>query len=52
MKRQPLRIPRNWKDQDRDFVIQLERVLDDVYSNLDAINKKLSELENELQEEE
>lgn len=33
-KREPLRIPQAWKDQARAFVIQLERILDDVYNRL------------------
>ena len=35
-KREPLRIPQAWKDQARAFVIQLERVLDDVYNRFFA----------------
>ena len=31
MNREPLRIPDNWRSQDRQFVIQLERVLDKLY---------------------
>lgn len=30
--RQPLRIPGTWKDQERTFVIQLERLLDELYT--------------------
>lgn len=36
-----LRIPEQWKGQDRQFVIQLERILDDVYNGkADAENTK------------
>ena len=51
MKREPLRVPQDWQRQDRQFVIQLERVLDDVYSRIDTINKKLAELENAVNAE-
>lgn len=30
-RREPLRVPANWTGQDRQFVIQLERILDDIY---------------------
>jgi hypothetical protein len=31
---EPLRIPENWVRQDRSFVIQLERILDDIYAHM------------------
>lgn len=32
---EPLRIPENWRGQDRSFVMQLERLLDDIYGHMD-----------------
>jgi len=43
---EPLRIPENWRGQDRQFVIQLERLLDDVYMKL----AKQSETETGLKD--
>lgn len=31
---EPLRVPSHWKTEDRAFVIQLERILDDIYQRL------------------
>lgn len=44
---EPLRVPANWKDQDRALVIQLERILDDIYYKIGEIQKKIAELEEE-----
>lgn len=52
MAREKLRIPEHWKTQDRQFVIQLERVLDDVYSQIKSIDKRLAALEQQANEEE
>jgi len=41
---EPLRIPSNWKDQDRTLVIQLERILDDIYRK----SKKAENISNEI----
>lgn len=45
-KREPLRIPQAWKDQARAFVIQLERILDDVYNRLVGDRIPLSDKDN------
>lgn len=52
MKRQhePLRIPERWSGQDRAFVIQLERSMDDIYIILGNIEEALSELEKRVKE--
>lgn len=44
---EPLRVPNNWKEQDRALVIQLERILDDIYHKLGEIEKRLKALEEE-----
>jgi len=31
---EPLRIPERWTGQDRSFVVQLERLLDDIYNHM------------------
>lgn len=43
MKRQHknLRVPDNWRGQDRTFVIQLEQILDDIYNNLNSVKSVL-----------
>ena len=46
--REPLRVPSRWTGEDRAFVIQLERVLDDIYSRFGRIG--LKDLSPELQE--
>ena len=34
LQHEPLRVPAGWKDQDRALVIQIDRILDDVYKRL------------------
>lgn len=43
MKRQhkTLRVPDNWRGQDRSFVMQLEQILDDIYNNLNSVKSVL-----------
>ena len=43
----PLRVPENWKGQDRAMIVQLERVLDDVYRRLGSLDKRVQTLEGE-----
>ena len=43
-----LRVPQGWKDQDRALVIQIERILDDLYTKFGRI--RLTDLADELQE--
>ena len=45
---EPLRVPSKWTGEDRAFVIQLERILDDIYSRFGRIG--LKDLSPELQE--
>lgn len=45
---EPLRVPSNWKSEDRAFVVQLERVLDDIYSRFGRIG--LKDLSPEIQD--
>ena len=42
-----LRVPNNWRDQDRAFVIQLERILDDLYGLLGNLEKRVKQIEEE-----
>lgn len=44
VKREPLRVPEKWQGQDRAFVIQLERLMDDIYIRLG----KMLEAETEM----
>lgn len=50
MKREPLRIPQSWKDQSRAFVIQLERILDNLFNraeeNEESDKKRDEEIES------
>lgn len=46
LKHEPLRVPEKWQGQDRMFVIQLERQLEDIYNRLG----KIMEAETELKE--
>ena len=43
----PLRKPKNWKDEEAALVMQLERLLDDIYRQLGQIKERLKELESE-----
>lgn len=54
MKRQhePLRVPENWKNQDRTFVVQLERLLDELYGRIEKLENRISALEQDTEEEE
>ena len=44
VKHEPLRVPENWKGQDRAFVIQLERTMEDLYNRLGRIMETQTEL--------
>ena len=46
LKHEPLRVPEKWAGQDRAFVIQLERQLEDIYNRLG----KIMEAETALKE--
>lgn len=52
MKRQhePLRVPSHWKDQDRSFVLQLDRILDDIYAIIGRLEEKIRELSEDEEE--
>ena len=45
-----LRVPAGWTWQSRDFVIQLSRILDDIYIQLGKIEQRLNDLESEEEE--
>ena len=46
VKHEPLRVPEGWKGQERAFVIQLERLMDDVYNRLGKIMEAETELKD------
>ena len=46
---EPLRVPGNWNTQERQFAVQLERILDDLYSRFNRL--KLSDLGKDLSSE-
>jgi hypothetical protein len=37
----PLRIPKDWKDQERAFVIQLEQLIDQLYKRIGELERKV-----------
>ena len=47
---EPLRVPAGWTWQSRDFVIQLERIIDDIYIQLGQIEQRLKTLESAEEE--
>lgn len=44
VKHEPLRVPENWKGQDRALVIQLDRLMDDIYNRLGKLMETQTEL--------
>ena len=46
--RQPLKVPGNWNEDERRFVMELEQVLDDIYRRFGRI--RLKDLSPELRE--
>ena len=49
---EPLRIPDHWRGQDRVFVIQINRLLDEIYAQLGMLEKKIADLQPEEEGEE
>ena len=49
---QPLRVPERWTGQERMFVIQIERLLDEIYMMLGDLDKRVKALETSGEEEE
>ena len=47
-KHEPLRVPEKWQGQDRQFVIQLERLMDDLYNRLGRANDTIAEMEKTI----
>lgn len=49
MKRQhePLRVPEGWRDQERSLVIQLDRILDNIYALVWKLEEAVEELRRE-----
>lgn len=44
---EPLRVPERWQGHERSFVIQLERLLDEIYAQLGNLEKRIKALEEE-----
>lgn len=42
---EPLRVPDGWKDQDRSLILQLDRILDNIYALIGRLEEKVKELE-------
>lgn len=49
---EPIRVPRGWTEQERGLVIQLNRILDEVYALIGTIQQKIEELQPEGEDEE
>lgn len=45
---QPLRVPSGWKDQDRALVIQVERLFDEVFSDMGSLGETATETKDGL----
>jgi len=54
---EPLRVPQGWEGQNRAFVIQLERILNDIYKHFrklrieDFSDELIAQLKERLEEE-
>jgi len=48
VKRESLRVPEKWQGQDRAFVIQLERLMDDIYIRLGRMTEAEKKMEEEI----
>lgn len=48
---EPLRVPDKWMGQDRAFVIQINRLLDEIYAQIGTLEKKIDDLQPEEEEE-
>jgi hypothetical protein len=44
---EPLRVPVRWTEQERSLVIQLNRILDEVYAMIGTLEQKIKELQQE-----
>jgi hypothetical protein len=44
---QPLRVPKGWKDQDAALVMQIERLIEDIYLQISLLKEKIREIEEE-----
>lgn len=47
---EPVRTPNSWTGQERDLVIQLNRIFDDVYKNIGLLEQRLNAVEEEAGE--
>lgn len=47
-----LRVPERWREQERSFVMQLDRILDEIYAMFGNVDKRLKELEKSQADQE
>ena len=47
-----LRVPERWREQERSFVMQLDRILDEIYAMLGNVDKRLKEIEKSQSDQE
>ena len=45
---QPLRVPNGWTDQEKAFVIQIERLLEEIYVLIDRDHEEINEIKSAL----
>jgi hypothetical protein len=46
---EPLRIPEGWHGQDRAFVVQLNRMLDEIYSLIGRLEMQVREIREDME---
>lgn len=44
---EPIRVPERWTGQERMLIIQLERLMDEIYARLGDLEKRIKALEEE-----
>ena len=46
---EPLRVPVNWTGQDRAFVVQLNNLLDEIYSLIGRLESQVGEIREDME---
>lgn len=44
---EPVRVPAGWNGQSRDLVIQINRILDDIYKRIGLLEQRVKALEEQ-----
>jgi hypothetical protein len=44
---QPIRIPKGWKDQDAALVMQIDRLIEDLYQQIAQLKERIKAIEEE-----